>query len=278
MRRALLALAICASLSACAGSTAVTPAQSTQQALSQGLVAQSAPSVGLLTEPLKDVLSRLHHRVKNNVACTTVVTSIVTTTAAHVGGGDHLALDFSTSPCAIGVYIGASNAGAHLDHTTINGGYGIGVFVDTTNGVHIDHTQVTGGAGDGLAFFDATAASMDHTTTDMTFSGIVDVSTGPPTDITIDHTASTRYTANGFIFAGATANFAVVSISHSTATSQTGAFAGFSFGDANTKQVEQNVASGNTYDFDFCPMGTGINTAALLTQHHNIFTTFNSCP
>ena len=215
------------------------------------------------------------HGATPNAACHTVTTTYgATITAAVVGGGDHLALDFSTTPCDVGVYFGPSYPGRKLDHTTINGPYTFGVYVDNTNGVHVDNTAMTHGnsSGDGLVELDSTGLTIDHTTIDGSYFGIDSVSIHKPTDITIDHTAVSGYgSGNGMTFAD------TVSVSHSTATGNDPNAYGFVFENANAAQVDHNTASGNQYDFYFCPHGTGINTQSALRSNHNTFTTFFSC-
>ena len=208
-------------------------------------------------------------------ACTVVTTSYgAHFAAAVVGGGDHIALDYSTFPCDIGVYIGAANAGAHLDHATISG-YQFGVYVDATNNVHIDHTAIStqnnhGSAG--VVVDDSTGVSDDHTTTDGGTDGFAVSSFSGPTSLSIDHASASDALNGGFVFVNEGAPI-TVSVQHSVAANNSH---GFFFNGVYAQAVSQNTASANAPDFYFCD-STGIDTAALLTANHNTFTTFLSC-
>jgi hypothetical protein len=130
-------------------------------------------------------------RVTQSAAsCTPIVDSTGTSfTAARVGGGDNLDVEYSgdAPPCDIGIYVGRPAHGpAYLGHTVVNGPFRIGIYVDNVGSMmQIDHTSicVNGTNRDGSC---ASGAARS------TGTGL-DVRNTP--NINIDHTDVDGYTA-----------------------------------------------------------------------------------
>ncbi len=145
-------------------------------------------------------------------ACSTVKTSGGQTyTVARLGGGDHIDVESSAyANCTIGIYISPSNGPVGLNHTIVNGQFGIGIYVDSVGTIHQDNTSIcingtnsdgmctTGSAsspGTGLDFVNTPNLSIDHTNIDGYVAGFA---TNPcpnsANNITDDHTVITNAT------------------------------------------------------------------------------------
>ena len=151
------------------------------------------------------------HHGKPNAGCTSIQDSTgATYTAARTGGGANIDVEYSTTPCQIGIYINGSNGQNTLDHTMVNGGFLIGIYFDTAGGAHEDHTQIcvngsntTGGCvsgtnaspGTGLDIRNTPRFSADHTSIDSYKAGFA---TNPcpnnNNNMTVDHTVITNAT------------------------------------------------------------------------------------
>jgi streptogramin lyase len=144
--------------------------------------------------------------------CSTVQTSGGQTyTAAHLGGGNNIDVESSDyANCTIGIYISSTDGPASLDHTIVNGQFGIGIYVDSVGTMHQDHTSIcvngtnsdatctTGSAsspGTGLDFVNTPKLSIDHTNIDAYVAGFATIPCpNSNNNITDDHTVITNAT------------------------------------------------------------------------------------
>lgn len=79
------------------------------------------------------------------VGCQTITDSTGTVyTAARVGGGNDLDIEYSANPtpCQIGVYIGRNYGESSLNHTVINGPFNIGLYIDGVGEMRQNHTSI----------------------------------------------------------------------------------------------------------------------------------------
>jgi hypothetical protein len=75
--------------------------------------------------------------------CTLVTDSVGNQlSAARIGGGDHINVDRSATPCDVGIFIAAHDGPAKLDHTVVTGPFTIGVYIDKVKGAEVDHTSI----------------------------------------------------------------------------------------------------------------------------------------
>ena len=86
--------------------------------------------------PSSGVIPRENH--KN--ACSTVHTlGGRTYTVAHLGGGNHLNVESSAYVnCDVGIYISRADGPNSLDHSTINGVFKFGVYLDGAGTAKLD--------------------------------------------------------------------------------------------------------------------------------------------
>lgn len=102
----------------------------------------SGPGQGSAVTPRLTTQSPPHHP-KRDAACTTITDSTgATYTAARLGGGDHIDVEYSNTPCQIGIYINGFNGPNTLDHTMVDGVFSIGIYFDNAGNAHEDHTQI----------------------------------------------------------------------------------------------------------------------------------------
>jgi DNA-binding beta-propeller fold protein YncE len=89
------------------------------------------PSSGVIPEKRKD-------------ACSTVHTlGGQTYTVAHLGGGNHLDVESSAyENCDIGIYISPADGPASLNHSTINGAFKIGVYLDRAGTTKLNQDSI----------------------------------------------------------------------------------------------------------------------------------------
>lgn len=150
-----------------------------------------------------------HHANRDANGCVPVQDSTgAAYTAAQIGGGSNIDIEYTSQPCDIGIYINGTTAQNTLDHTMINGPFEIGVYFDNAgNGAHQDHSQIcvngsnsdgtcktgTGTSpGTGLDIRNTPGISLDHTSIDGYVAGFA---TNPcpnaKNNMTADHTVIT---------------------------------------------------------------------------------------
>ncbi len=64
-------------------------------------------------------------------------------TVAHLGGGKHIDVEYASHPCDVGIYVSPAYGG-DLDYAVVNGGFGIGIYVDNLGDriMHQDNTSI----------------------------------------------------------------------------------------------------------------------------------------
>ncbi len=163
-----------------------------------------------------------HPQIKVTVSSTicSVITDSTghTYTVANVGGDEHLDVEYSATPCDVGIYIngqhGHGHAGpggdGHLDQAIVNGPFGIGVYFDSVDNARVDHTSIcvngvnkdgtcqTGAGssnGTGLDVRNTPNFSMDHTNIDAYVAGVAsNPCPNSANNVQINHTTITNST------------------------------------------------------------------------------------
>lgn len=92
-----------------------------------GGLSQNAPA----TSQISSDASSLHGPKRESSGCTTIKDSTGTTyTAAQTNGGYYSDVEYSSSPCQIGIYIGPSSSSKGLSYAAVNGPFAIGIYFD----------------------------------------------------------------------------------------------------------------------------------------------------
>lgn len=92
-----------------------------------GGLSQSAP----VTSQIPGAASSLHEPKGDSSGCTEIKDSTGTTyTAAQTNGGYYSDVEYSLTPCQIGIYIGPSSSSKGLLYAAVNGAFAIGVYFD----------------------------------------------------------------------------------------------------------------------------------------------------
>ena len=162
--------------------------------------------------PQPNGASSHHHPQKSSSGCFSIQDSTGGTyTAAKLGGGNPVDVEYSATPCQIGIYINGANGPNTLDSAKVNGPFAIGIYFDNAgSNAREDHTQIcvngsngTGGClsgtatspGTGLDIRNTANFSADHTSIDSYTAGFA---TSPcpnnANHMTVDHTVITNTT------------------------------------------------------------------------------------
>lgn len=92
-----------------------------------GGLSQSPP----VTSQISSGASSLYKSKRESSGCTVIKDSTGTTyTAAQTDGGYYSDVEYSSSPCQIGIYIGPSSSSKGLLYAAVNGPFAIGVYFD----------------------------------------------------------------------------------------------------------------------------------------------------
>lgn len=182
--------------------------------------------------------------------CKVIVDSAGNTyTAARLGGGNQIDVEYSadTPPCQIGIYISANDGPASLDHTVVNGKFGIGVYVDNAGQMQQDHTSIcvngtSGGSNGSDSWYNCGSGTGSSLGTTNKSSGTGELVRMTP--ISIDHTNIDNYYAGFATQLCPNAGYPI-SDDHTTITNFSGAPSNntyaWSFGSA--------TANGNNFNF-----------------------------